>query len=202
MMNSFTRCNYEYQPAQSDRRYTLFLVWPFWLTLHCKFCFDYYLVFAAADSTWFLLLFHWAWRGFSRWVTVWWVRRAGHLSFLGHALCWRCVWKCQTKLRDYTKPELKPLYKSTSGLPTYLTLVTFGSCWDLHSFCCLFPLFLCHTNTEEMVCQLNINYSRRCPISVSEDLSLGKTSHLMLLHWKCTSMKTPLKCSTLCSWWR
>ncbi len=60
--------------------------------------YDYcYLIFAATNSTWFLLLFYWAGGGFSRGVTIGWVRGTWHLSFLGHPLCWPRVWHCRQR---------------------------------------------------------------------------------------------------------
>lgn len=69
---------------------------------------DCYLVLAAAKSTWFLFLFNLAGGGFSRWVTIGWVRGTWHLSFLGHPLCWPSVWNCRkrSKIRQTMKGAL------------------------------------------------------------------------------------------------
>lgn len=135
------------------------MLYPVWVSFRGNrflvfFC-DWYLVFAAAQSTWFLLFFNLTWRCFSRWVAIG-RRRAWHLSFLARSLCRPSVWNYRSKVTQTLNGQNTPWWKwrnTNKVLLIYLqnnNVFTPGACWNFHSFWYNlgFPSFFLHTDIK------------------------------------------------------
>lgn len=137
-------------------------MYPAWVSFRgtrfpFSFC-DWYLVFAAAQSTWFLLFFNLTWRCFSRWVAIG-RRRAWYLSFLARSLCRPSVWNYRSKVTKTLKGQNTPCWKwrNTNTVLLHATIYlqnnsvfTPGACWNFHSFWYIlgFPSVFLHTDVK------------------------------------------------------